>query len=275
MESQGSTSGSADRRGSGNAVLAISIALAAVLLLSLIPTAWATGDAAPLNQTVPTPAPAPTGEGGKPKPDKVPAVPAAPGQVDLPVTVPLGPGDGVYVMARPNAGCIQVNTSGLPTQMLFELTPLSPDTLPAPLPGCTRTSVAYGLKVWNTATGQEVQSVMPAYLHTICYTDADLVAAGGDPNRFVIARYNEAGQTWETLDPTLIDTANRHAVGSTTETGRWSLFACVAEAPPMVLPETGQVMPPAGAPLPAVAGVTLGLLILGTGVWRLHRARGN
>jgi hypothetical protein len=183
------------------------------------------------------------------------------------IQVPLGPGDGVYNLKMPNAGCIQINVYGLPWQVLFDITPLLPDTVPVPPPGCYRTTVAYALKAWNTLTGQPVDTIVPDYKHTICYTDADLAAANGDPNKFVISYYDEAQKSWQNLDPTEIDQPNRHATGATDHASLWALFACDLTTP-MMLPETGEggdAVPPA-----VLITAALGVLLLGVGAWWLR-----
>jgi LPXTG-motif cell wall-anchored protein len=236
--------------------------LAAVLFLTAIPTAWATPGESPQNQTIPTPEP--TNEKEKEGPSRPAPTPVgSPGQT---FDVRLGPGDGMFNLPMPGAGCIQLNVFGLPWQALFQITPMLPDTAPAPPAGCYRTTAAYTLKVWNTQTGQPLDVIAPDYKHTICYTDADLVAAKGDPNKFVIAYYDEGQQSWQQLDPTEIDPVNRHVTAPTGHASWWALFACDAEKP-LTLPETGHA--PSQVPALAVAG----LLLLGTGGWLALRLR--
>lgn len=234
--------------------------LVAVLFLSLIPTAWTVVEAAPSNQTIPPPTP-------PVPPEKKKAVPGATptpslGVPGVPVDVRLGPGDGLFHLPMPNAGCVQINVSGMPTQLLFQIIPVDPMTLASPPSECRRTTAAYGVKVWDTSTGQETFTVTPNYIHTICYNDADLAAANGDPNRFVIARYDEATQTWIKLEPSIVDVPNRHVVGATGQTGWWALLAC--EAAPILLPETGQA--PSSTPFLATLAI-IAALVVGGGLW--------
>ncbi|MGQ9501700.1 MAG: LPXTG cell wall anchor domain-containing protein [Anaerolineae bacterium] len=241
--------------------------LIASLFMSTIPIAWATSEAAPLNQTIPPPSPTPL------PPEKKKELPGATptpslGIPGVPVDVRLGPGDGMFHLSLVSAGCIQINVSGMPAQLLFQVTPLDPGALAAPPPECRRTTAAYSVKVWDTRIGQETFSVAPDYIHTICYNDADLAAANGDPNRFVIARYDEATQTWVKLEPSIVDVPNRHVVGTTDQTGWWALLACEAAAP-MLLPETGVSSSEQHFPVLAV----LSILSITGGIWLFRRAR--
>ncbi|MDW8072524.1 MAG: hypothetical protein RMK79_13775 [Anaerolineae bacterium] len=245
----------------------LSAMLVAALFLSLIPTTWAVVEAAPSNQepTIPPPPPPAPPEKKKELPGATPT--PSLGIPGVPVDVRLGPGDGLFHLPMPNAGCIQINVSGLSSQLLFQLIPLDPMTLAAPPSGCRRTTAAYGVKVWDTRTGQETFSVTPNYIHTICYNEADLAVANGDPSRFVIARYDEATQTWVKLEPTIVDVPNRHVVGTTGQTGWWALLAC--ETAPVMLPETGQ----GSNQMPLLVVLAIIGVFLGGGLWSVLRGR--
>jgi len=248
-------------------LLMLCVMLVASLFLSTIPTAWTVVEASPPGQTIPTPQPSPPSPVVPEKKKEVPGATPTPsmGIPGVPVEVRLGPGDGLFHLPLPNAGCVQINVNGMPAQLLFQIIPLDPMTLAAPPPECRRTTAAYTVKVWDTRTGQETFSVIPNYIHTVCYNDADLVAANGDPNRFVIARYDEATQTWVKLEPSIVDVPNRHVVGTTGQTGWWALLAC--EAAPMLLPETGQA--PDWTPFLAILAVP----VAGSGLWLAWRVR--
>jgi len=249
-------------------LLMLCVMLVASLFLSVIPTAWTVVEASPPNQdeTIPPPTPPRPPE----KPEKKKEAPGATptpivGTLGVPVEVRLGPGDGLFHLPLPNAGCVQINVNGMMAQLLFQIIPLDPMTLAAPPPECRRTTAAYTIKAWDTLTGQETFSVTPNYIHTVCYNDADLAAANGDPNRFVIARYDEATQTWVKLEPSIVDVPNRHVVGTTGQTGWWALLAC--EAAPMLLPETGQA--PDWTPFWTI----LAVLVAGSGFWLAWHVR--
>ncbi len=66
------------------------------------------------------------------------------------------------------------------------------------------------------------------------YSDAELLAAGGDPNNFVVITSPVGGTTWEQL-PTTVDVAAHRVCGSTTHL---TLFALSAKAPTKI-PATG------------------------------------
>lgn len=245
-------------------VLLTCFVLAAVVFLTAVPTAWATPGESPQNHTIPTPGP--TKE--KKKPGPAAPTPEPEGKPNQTFQVRLGPGDGVHNVKMPNAGCIQINVYALPWQLLFQITPMSPSSAPTPPAGYRTTTVAYTLKVWDTRNGQETMIVSPDYFHTICYTDADLAAANGDPRNFVIAYFDAEKQEWVELDPTLIDEANRHAVGQTGHASWWALLARESVPEPLMLPETGETASGGGAPISALIVAAFGILLLGVGVWR-------
>ena len=248
-------------------LLMLCVMLVASLFLSTIPTAWTVVEASPPNQdeTIPPPTPPRPPEKKKKAPGATPT--PIVGNLGVPVEVRLGPGDGLFHLPLPNAGCVQINVHGMSAQLLFQIIPLDPMTLAAPPSECRRTTAAYTIKAWDSLTGQETFSVTPNYIHTVCYNDADLAAANGDPNRFVIARYDEVTQTWVKLEPSIVDVPNRHVVGTTGQTGWWALLAC--EAAPMLLPETGQA--PDRTPFLAI----LAVLVAGSGLWLAWRVRKN
>jgi hypothetical protein len=242
--------------------------LVGMICLSAIPTAWATPGQAPPQQSIPTPP--------KKKKKETPP-PPTPCREAVPSECRLGAGDGSCNLCLPREGCIQINVHGLPWQVLFVITPMDPSSAPPPPPCYNLTTVAYILKMWDAPTDQPSKSVDPPYIHTICYNDADLAAAHGNPNNFVISYYDDAQQKWVDLVPTRIDEPNRHAMGDTGQTNRWwALFAkdptCVL---PGVLPETGQAGSPLFLQLFVVICVALVMLSIGAGLAYVARRRGS
>jgi len=91
------------------------------------------------------------------------------------------------------------------------------------------------------------------------YTDADLAAAGGDPNLLTLSRYDEATGHWVII-PTTVDAQAKTLTAATAQFSNWMV---VAEFP-------------ASSPSPAT-GILLGglLLVVGTCAgyftWRSRR----
>jgi LPXTG-motif cell wall-anchored protein len=235
--------------------------LVGILFFTSVPTAWATPGQGPPHQTIPTPV-KPPGP-GKPHPET--PLPPTPGIPGGPCEFRLGPGDGMFNLGLPNAGCIQINVRALSRPLFFRLTPIPPDSAPPLQPGYKRTTVAYILQIWDTLTGQPATNIVPDYTHVICYNDADLAIANGDPHRFVIAYYDDGRREWVELVPTIIDVPNRHALGNANHASTWALLVkdITISPAPETLPETG--VRSGAFPLAAV-GLGLVLLSLGGGL---------
>jgi hypothetical protein len=240
--------------------------------------AWAT----PPQQggsTVPTPTP------GKEAEEEEPG-PAPP--VDLPTVdvVPwtVGPSGGQLDLKYGAQGCllISVEPGVLSEEILFEVAakPSSqapPDTCTdnlADAPALCKTNTLYTLDGWYRQRGQPVGTdLLPnEYVHTICYTDADLALAGGDPHNFVIASYDDASASWQTI-PTSVDMVNRNVSGVANHLSWWALMVKKSDGP-LTLPETGGQKAGPGT-LPSSVGLVLLLAVLSLGplVHHLHLGR--
>jgi hypothetical protein len=247
-----------------NWFLALCCVLAGVLFLTAIPTAWATPDESPLQQTVPTPT--------KEKKDKLPPAPPPPLEPGVPIKVPLGPGSAPVNLPLPNGCYIQINVEGLTANYIFEITPVSPGSLPPPPDGYQTASVAFTLKIWDVQTGQEVQTISPPFIVTIGYCGPDL---GADPNDFVLAYYDETQHAWVILTGTIVDAANRHIYGSTNHASFWALFVRKPGVAPAAAGPTPALLPVTGGesgPNVLLIAALLAVLLLGVGSWLAQRA---
>ena len=119
----------------------------------------------------------------------------------------------------------------------------------------------YTVDGWYRQRGQPVgHDLLPGeYVHTICYTDADLALAGGDPQNFVIAYYDDASATWLTI-PTSVDSVNRNVSGVTNHMSWWALMVKKPCLPTLMPVTGGEREAPGGTPW------GMGLLLLLTGL---------
>ena len=78
---------------------------------------------------------------------------------------------------------------------------------------------------------------------TVRYTDADLAAAGGDPNLLALSRYDETTGQWVVI-PTILDAPTKTLTATTAQFSEWMVVA----------------RPPASSPWP-ITGILLGGLV--------------
>jgi hypothetical protein len=103
-------------------------------------------------------------------------------------------------------------------------------------------------------SGNEIVTLSQPSIITVKYSEADLAAAGGDPNHLVLAFYDEASGRWKALK-TSVDTGNMTLSASTTHLSTWAVLAKTASA------SNG---------LPLWSWVVIGLaavLVMGTGTY--------
>jgi hypothetical protein len=62
------------------------------------------------------------------------------------------------------------------------------------------------------------------------YTDADLAAAGGDPNLLALSRYDEAIGQWVVI-PTTVDAQAKTLTAATDKFSQWMVVAAFPESP--------------------------------------------
>jgi LPXTG-motif cell wall-anchored protein len=127
----------------------------------------------------------------------------------------------------------------------------------------------YTVEGWVPGTGEQVTELNKPIAHTIGYNDDDLTIAKGDPNRFVVATYDEKTGEWIALSVT-IDPPTRRVVAEPSHLS-WFVFAVYLEeaAPaPETLPETG-----ARSNALPLAAVGLGLALLALGGGLAYKAR--
>jgi hypothetical protein len=240
------------------------VVLSVVLLLATVSTdiAWATPPQQGGGGTVP------------PREEEEEEEPVPP--IDLPVVekVPwtVGPNGGQLDLKYGAQGCllISVQPGVFNEEILFEVA--ARPSSQAPPDTCAenaadklvlcKTDTTYTLDGWYRQQGQPVgtDQLPGEYVHTICYTDADLALAGGDPQRFVIAYYDDASASWQTI-PTSVDTVNRNVSGVTNHLSWWGLMVKKSGGPP-ILPETGGQKAGLGT-LPWSAGLVLLLAVSG------------
>jgi len=72
--------------------------------------------------------------------------------------------------------------------------------------------------------GNGIVSLSQPSVTTVKYSEADLAVAGGDPNRLVLAYWDEAAGEWKALR-TSVDTTNTTLSASTTHLGTWAVLA--------------------------------------------------
>jgi thermitase len=95
---------------------------------------------------------------------------------------------------------------------------------------------------------------------TVRYTDADLAAAGGDPNLLALSRYDEAAGQWVVI-PTILDAQTKTLTAATDKFSEWMVVAM-----------------PSVSSSPPIMGILLGGLVLFVGsgsgyfVWRSRKA---
>jgi len=77
--------------------------------------------------------------------------------------------------------------------------------------------------------GNEIVSLSQPAVITVKYSEADLAAADGDPNRLVLAHWDEAAGQWKALK-TSVDTEDMTLSASTTHLRTWAVLAKTASA---------------------------------------------
>jgi hypothetical protein len=226
--------------------------------------AWATP---PQQGTVPTP-PKDEEEGGEP-----------PGPTDLTsvekVPWTVGPQGGKLDLKYGPAGCLLIHVlpGTLQEEILFEVVAKSAAQAPPDTCACNtteavglcKTGTVYTVDGWYRQQGQPVgnEPLPGEYVHTICYTEADLALAGGDPNNLVIAFYDDASSNWQTI-PSSVDTVNHNVSGLTNHLSWWALTA-KKPCEPMTMPETGGTKA-GGGDLRWSLGLGLLLILLGVAI---------
>jgi len=98
-------------------------------------------------------------------------------------------------------------------------------------------STLQGFKAGNTyfvikitdASGNPVVTLSQPITITVKYSEADLDAAGGDPNRLVLAYWDDVAGEWEALK-TSVDNANMTLSASTTHLSTWAVLAKTTSA---------------------------------------------
>jgi LPXTG-motif cell wall-anchored protein len=120
----------------------------------------------------------------------------------------------------------------------------------------------YTLNGWLAGTGNEIKKLPALIAQTFGYNDKDLAVAGGDPNRFFIATFDETKNEWVPLKTTVDPVAR--TVTAESDHLSWFAFAVLLEEVPApeTLPATGDAQS-GGIPLVALG---LGLLALGGGL---------
>jgi hypothetical protein len=186
-----------------------------------------------------------------------------------------GPNGGKLDLEYGPQGCllIDVPPGALEEEILFEVAARPADQAPpdtctcgdAQAVGLCKTGTTYTVDGWYRQRGQPVgHDLLPGeYVHTICYTEADLVLAGGDPHNFVIAYYDDTSASWLTI-PTSLDSANRNVSGVTNHMSWWALMVKKPCSPPLMPVTGGGREAPGGTPW----GMGLLLLLAGFGLGR-------
>jgi hypothetical protein len=222
--------------------------------------------------------------GGGTVPDEEEGPEATPTPTDLTgvdnVPWTVGPNGGKLDLKYGSQGCLLIDVlpGALSEEILFEVAARPSDQAPpdtcmgvdAPALRLCKTGTAYTVDGWYRQRGQPVgHDLLPGeYVHTICYTDADLALAGGDPHHFVIAFYEDASASWQTI-PTRVDTVNRNVSGLTNHMSWWALMVKPSDPSPLLPVTGGQTEAPRGTPwkmelLLLLAGLSLGLgLVVG------------
>lgn len=187
----------------------------------------------------------------------------------------VGPEGGRLDLKYGPDGCLLIHVlpGTLQEEILFEVaaqlaTQAPPDTCACDTTetiGLCKTGTVYTLDGWYRQLGQPVGSEpLPGeYVHTICYTEADLALAGGDPNNLVIAFYDDASGNWQTI-PSMVDTVNHNVSGLTNHLSWWALMA-KKPCEPMTMPETGGTKEGSGDPRWRL-GLGLLLIVLGVAI---------
>ncbi len=204
-------------------------------------------------------------------------VPAPPLDLTTVEMVPwtVGPNGGQLDLKYGPEGCllISVQPGVLREEILFEVAARPSEQAPpdtcvsdAGTVALCKTNTTYTVDGWYRQRGQPVGSdLLPGeYVHTICYTDADLALAGGNPNNFVVAFWDDATASWQTI-PTSVDTVNRNVSGVTNHLSWWALMVKkpgFQELAP--LPVTGEQEKGPGT-LPWTVGLLLVLTVAGLG----------
>ncbi len=101
--------------------------------------------------------------------------------------------------------------------------------------GCQLPDVPQGFKIGNTCfvimaldeDGNEIVTLSQPTTITVKYSEADVVAAGGDPENLVLAYWDEAAGEWKILD-TRVDTAEMTLTASTTHLSTWAVMVAPA-----------------------------------------------
>jgi PKD repeat protein len=78
-------------------------------------------------------------------------------------------------------------------------------------------------------SGKEIVTLSQPSTITVRYSEADLAAAGGDPNKLVLAYWDEAAGQWKALKTTA-DTAEMTLSASTTHLSTWAVLARTTSA---------------------------------------------
>jgi len=96
-------------------------------------------------------------------------------------------------------------------------------------------------------SGNEIVTLSQPSVITVRYSEADVVAAGGDPKNLVLAYWDEAAGEWKALK-TSVDTANMALSTSTTHLSTWAVLAKTTSAshglPPWIWVVIGLVAVP-------------------------------
>jgi hypothetical protein len=187
----------------------------------------------------------------------------------------VGPNGGQLELKYGPDGCLLIHVlpGTLQDEILFEVA----DQLAAQSPpdtcacdtteaiGLCKTGTVYTLDGWYRQLGWPVGSEpLPGeYVHTICYTEADVALAGGDPNNLVIGFYDDASGNWQTI-PSMVDTVNHNVSGLTNHLSWWALMA-KKPCEPTTMPETGGTKEGSSDPRWGL-GLVLLLIVLGVAV---------
>ena len=92
--------------------------------------------------------------------------------------------------------------------------------------------VSQGFKIGETGfvimaldeSGSEIVTLSQPSTITVKYSAADLAAAGGDPNRLVLAYWDQSAGKWQALK-TSVDTTDMTLSASTTHLSTWAVTA--------------------------------------------------
>jgi hypothetical protein len=186
----------------------------------------------------------------------------------------VGPNGGKLDLTYGPQGCLLIDIlpGALEEEILFEVAARPSDQAPPDSCMCSdaqtvslcKTGTTYTVDGWYRQRGQPVgHDLLPGeYVHTICYTDADLALADGDPHNFVVAFYEDASASWQTI-PTSVDTINRNVSGVTNHMSWWALMV-KKPCPPTFMPVTGGERKVTGA-VPWGGGLLLLLAALSLG----------